>query len=161
MSYSKEELAAYQKEYRLRNKEKLQARRKEYYLQNRERDKEYSKKYYISHRQEILEKAKTYQREHYSERVSYRKGWEEDNKEYVRERARLYAESHREKYHLKDKARRLTDKLTKQSCQICGAEKAEAHHCDYNKPLEVMWLCKKHHVEWHKNNEAIEPKGIK
>jgi len=29
------------------------------------------------------------------------------------------------------------------------------HHDDYNKPLEVRWLCKNHHHEWHKTNKAI------
>lgn len=30
----------------------------------------------------------------------------------------------------------------------CG-KKAEAHHEDYSKPLDVVWLCKKHHMERH------------
>lgn len=39
-------------------------------------------------------------------------------------------------------------KLTKQPCEKCGAE-AQAHHPDYSKPLEIMWLCRKHHLEEH------------
>ena len=46
-------------------------------------------------------------------------------------------------------------KLIKQPCEICGANYVHAHHCDYNKPLDVLWLCPKHHKEWHKNNEPI------
>lgn len=26
----------------------------------------------------------------------------------------------------------------------------DAHHCDYSKPREVMWLCRKHHKAWHR-----------
>lgn len=40
-------------------------------------------------------------------------------------------------------------KLKKLPCFICG-EIAEAHHPDYGRPLDVMWLCKKHHQETHK-----------
>lgn len=39
-------------------------------------------------------------------------------------------------------------KLQKQGCRICG-EEAQAHHEDYSKPLEVDWLCFKHHREEH------------
>lgn len=39
--------------------------------------------------------------------------------------------------------------LKKQPCIICG-EKAQMHHDDYSKPLEVIWFCRKHHLEHHK-----------
>lgn len=35
--------------------------------------------------------------------------------------------------------------LTKQPCEVCGNPKAEAHHDDYTKPLEVRWFCNQHH----------------
>lgn len=34
-------------------------------------------------------------------------------------------------------------------CRVCGADKAHAHHDDYSKPLDVMWLCHQHHMERH------------
>ena len=41
-------------------------------------------------------------------------------------------------------------------CECCGSEcKPQAHHCDYSKPTDVMWLCKSCHVEWHKHNKPI------
>lgn len=35
-------------------------------------------------------------------------------------------------------------RLKSEPC-FCGENKTEAHHSDYSKPLEVTWLCKKHH----------------
>jgi hypothetical protein len=41
-------------------------------------------------------------------------------------------------------------KLTKQPCEVCGELKVEAHHTDYEKPLDVVWYCKEHHTEIHR-----------
>lgn len=44
--------------------------------------------------------------------------------------------------------------LQRQPCAICRDERQPvwAHHDDYSKPLEIRWLCPKHHAQWHKNN---------
>jgi len=39
--------------------------------------------------------------------------------------------------------------LVKLPCVRCGDENVEAHHHDYSKPLEVIWLCYLHHREIH------------
>jgi hypothetical protein len=41
-------------------------------------------------------------------------------------------------------------KLTRMPCIRCGALKTEAHHDDYDKPLDVMWLCTPCHKQRHK-----------
>lgn len=49
--------------------------------------------------------------------------------------------------------------IERQPCEICGA-KAEAHHDNYDKPLDVRWLCFKHHRQWHHDNpELLEGKS--
>lgn len=40
--------------------------------------------------------------------------------------------------------------LVPELCKICDDEKTVAHHEDYSKPLEVVWLCRKHHRARHK-----------
>jgi hypothetical protein len=54
--------------------------------------------------------------------------------------------------------------LMPRPCEVCGTftfdnrgrRKVHAHHPDYSKPLEVMWLCHLHHVEWHRYNKALD-----
>jgi hypothetical protein len=36
-----------------------------------------------------------------------------------------------------------------QPCAICGATRVDAHHDDYAKPGEVVWLCRRHHTQLH------------
>lgn len=41
-----------------------------------------------------------------------------------------------------------SNKIKKKPCH-CGIKKVEAHHPTYSKPLEVLWLCLKHHRVLH------------
>ena len=40
--------------------------------------------------------------------------------------------------------------LVKFPCEVCAVTKVDAHHDDYAKPLDVRWLCRKHHNEHHR-----------
>ena len=39
--------------------------------------------------------------------------------------------------------------LEKLPCEACGDPNAHAHHDDYSKPLDVVWLCQPHHAARH------------
>lgn len=40
--------------------------------------------------------------------------------------------------------------ITKTPCAVCGDKVVQGHHEDYYKPLDVIWLCRKHHGERHR-----------
>lgn len=40
-------------------------------------------------------------------------------------------------------------RLTRGPCAVCGTPEASAHHEDYSKPLEVIWLCSPCHFARH------------
>lgn len=39
-------------------------------------------------------------------------------------------------------------RLKSEPC-ICGKTKVEGHHADYKRPLDVIWMCRKHHAQLH------------
>lgn len=49
-------------------------------------------------------------------------------------------------------------RLIRQPCQVLGCDKkAEAHHDDYSKPLDVQWLCFRHHREIGHGQTITDP----
>jgi hypothetical protein len=56
------------------------------------------------------------------------------------------------RYPDKTKARQVLCKAIKNGeirrfpCRVCGSLDSEGHHDDYSKPLDVTWLCPKHHA---------------
>jgi ribosomal protein S27AE len=43
----------------------------------------------------------------------------------------------------------LAGRLKRRPCEVCGETRVDAHHDDYTKPLDVRWLCRRHHFEHH------------
>jgi ribosomal protein S27AE len=40
--------------------------------------------------------------------------------------------------------------IVRRQCERCGEMKTEAHHTDYSRPLDVLWLCKPCHGIEHR-----------
>lgn len=59
-----------------------------------------------------------------------------------------YPEKHKARYKLRNAV--ASGKIIKGVCEKCGEKKTEGHHDDYTKPLDVRWLCIKHHKEHHR-----------
>ena len=79
-------------------------------------------------------------RERYNKRRGYFMGYQ-----------KKYTESYPEKVEARIAARKAVKSgfIKIEPCTACGSLKVEGHHPDYSKPLEVMWLCSKHHQRLH------------
>lgn len=72
-----------------------------------------------------------------------------------KKKALEYQRRRRNRFPEKNKARAMVTRrirsgtLKRQPCEICGNPNSQAHHDDYSRPLDVRWLCFKHHREAH------------
>lgn len=78
---------------------------------------------------------------------NWKGGRSQDNMYYKRRTIARYPE----KYRVRQVTYRAiqTGKIKRQPCEVCSDPKSQAHHEDYTKPLEITWLCRKHHDERH------------
>lgn len=104
------------------------------------------------HRESNLESIQAYDRE---------RGRKEHRKARVRENSRtkynkLRDPDHIKKFPEKYKARVMVSnavrdgRLTKMNCVECSNPEVQAHHEDYSKPLDVVWLCVDCHMKRHR-----------
>lgn len=68
------------------------------------------------------------------------------------EKFKLWRKEYEENNPVKMKARSLAKRfLPNRICSVKGCDdKGHRHHPDYNKPLEVIYLCPQHHADIHK-----------
>ncbi len=125
--------------------------RKAYRLAHKMEHRIYVLKYIKSHKDEIYERDK--KRRLTPEYKEYIKNYRIKN--YIpHPKIRNYKISDKE--YIKKKVRAKTriavknGLIEKMPCEICGKIRVEAHHDDYSQPLNVRWLCRKHHVSTHK-----------
>ncbi len=83
----------------------------------------------------------------------YRKRYKEDPEKH-KEKVRKWNESNPEKRtaHMRLNAQISSGKMKRAKCEVCEADKVDAHHDDYSKPLEVRWFCRRHHKAHHLTN---------
>ncbi len=118
----------------------------------------YQRKYRQS--QKYADYIKKYVRDNAERRLAVSKAWTKKNPDKVkamckratakkrRERGNLVRS--REKVYKEVRRALVSGRLVKGFCEVCQNKNAIAHHDDYSKPLEVRWLCEKHHKEYHK-----------
>ena len=104
--------------------------------------KEYSKKYRVLNRERLREYAKS---------SKYRKT---ERGRATRQKA---VERYRKKNPLKFKVYSAVSyeikngRMERGECEFCDTNnKTHGHHEEYNKPLDVIWLCPACHKKWHR-----------
>ena len=105
--------------------------------------KECNKKDVLEHRLKNLYRIREYDRER-AKNADRRKSNTEVNKAWRAEDVR------RQKCHGAVRQAIINGTLVKVPCIRCGEVKSLAHHDDYDKPLDVMWLCQPCHKQRHK-----------
>lgn len=116
------------------------------------------------YRKENIERVREYDRERSrtTERIEYQKQYHQSDK--GKESHKRATEKYQETSPKKRAAHVMVGNafrsglLKKRPCEVCGAENVHAHHDDYDKPMEVRFLCSRHHREWHRvHGEALNP----
>jgi hypothetical protein len=88
---------------------------------------------------------------------SLSEGWCEKCDEQYKRKVEMYHED--EVFKFKSQVRALTRSyiragvLVEQPCEDCGEKEVQAHHDDYNKPMDIRWLCVVCHNEHRKNEK--------
>lgn len=140
------------KKYNTENREKCREKLRKWREENPQKNTEYSQVYREKNHEKIRARASTKSSKEKQKVASKR--WYEENKEHVRKvnaewkrKNRKVANSHS----LVAKHVKLGKLLRPKRCQKCKTDqgKMEAHHEDYDKPLEVVWLCFKCHKKIH------------
>lgn len=112
------------------------------------------KKWVANNIEKVKKYQKAYQQTHPQLYSKYYKKWRIKNKKRVNEWHREYYSiiSNKIKRNCRNTLNNALryNKIKKGICVFYGNEKVEAHHNDYLKPLEVVWLCKKCHLKLHK-----------
>jgi hypothetical protein len=113
--------------------------------------------FYSSNRTRCKECIKASVRENRLEKIDYYRQYDRMRSSQPHRKANNFAQSHewRQQFPNRMRAQSLvghalrSGKLTKQLCLVCGSEKVVAHHADYDRPLDVVWLCQAHHKQAH------------
>lgn len=108
--------------------------------------KECTKRDATNHRNANIDRYRAYDRVRYTQ---------PDRRESTNRHAKLYVASHPKARaaHMAVHYALRSGRIARCPCEVCGTTtRVHAHHDDYDKPLDVRWLCVPHHADWHQKN---------
>lgn len=115
--------------------------------------KEYNRRYYLENKDRIKENVEKWQSGNWEKVKDYKREWRKKNPKKVCEIQKRWSENNPEKMRSKYKYRTAVKNGTLVRpvvCSECEEEaRIEGHHEDYDKPLDVIWVCNKCHNKLH------------
>jgi hypothetical protein len=127
--------------YYLKNRERIIAKVREYYQNNKEKHRECGRRWAEKNRDKVNADSRKYVANHPEKRAATVKRWQRRNR--IKRDAHVITNNAIQGGH-----------LIPMPCEVCGS-KAQAHHDDYSRPLDVRWLCPKHHAEHHRKQASV------
>lgn len=104
-----------------------------------------TKKDVLAHRDRNIEKIREYDRgrSKTEPRRSILFNYRAENKEKVSAQKKVQSEIR-------------AGRLVRWPCEVCGEQKVDAHHPTYSLPMLVVWLCRKHHSQAHRQTDELK-----
>lgn len=122
------------KEYQIKNKDKLKEYYQKWLLENKENEKNRKAQWYLENKERVKKTVRKYLVENREKVIARRQKWRAKHPDRVKAQYTLHRQV-------------IRGIIKPLPCFRCGCLDTEAHHGDYSKPLEVIWLCRKHHAE--------------
>ena len=127
-------------------------------MRTKEEKSAYSKAYYQANRVRMVAKQLIYDEANREKKAAYSKAHYEANREKVIAQVIKYQKANPEKLKAHEAVRTAVrnGSLVSLPCSECGETKTEAHHYAYDMLLDVIWLCRKHHAQLHREHRGYE-----
>lgn len=107
--------------------------------------------YYLNNREKYAEAGRKWVKNNPGQNAIIKKKWKLNNPEKFTDSNKKYNKNNPEKIEA-HKSLNLAirhGRMQRKPCFLCDNPKSHGHHHDYSKPLDVWWMCHKHHMRFH------------
>jgi hypothetical protein len=146
-----EKILFWSSQNRKRHRDEIIEWHRTYYAENKDKILRRERESYLKRKDEIaIRRAKERRQPEFKEKNRQRLAiWRKKNPEKARQSVRNWQIKHRERHAAHQAVHRAIEMgmlIRSPTCEKCGKIcKTDGHHTDYNKRLEVVWLCRQCH----------------